>query len=222
MENEQIFNDDRKDFMTIAKERLGIQPMTVKIKKLDERAVIPTYAHNGDVCMDMTAISVEYNVEKDMYIYHTGLAFESEFNIGQFLFLRSSNCNTDAYLCNGVGIADSAIYRGEIQFRFKNRESLEALSERIAIKDMMFSLAVTSRLDPTSNLSKHIEIASELYEKSKKETIERAKNLEFAPYKVGDRVGQMVFLVHPSIKLEIREELSETDRGQGGFGSTNK
>ena len=222
MENEQIFNDDRKDFMTIAKERLGIQPMTVKIKKLDERAVIPTYAHNGDVCMDMTAIPVEYNVEKDMYIYHTGLAFESEFNIGQFLFLRSSNCNTDAYLCNGVGIADSAIYRGEIQFRFKNRESLEALSERIAIKDMMFSLAVTSRLDPTSNLSKHIEIASELYEKSKKETIERAKNLEFAPYKVGDRVGQMVFLVHPSIKLEIREELSETDRGQGGFGSTNK
>ena len=222
MENEQIFNDDRKDFMTIAKERLGIQPMTVKIKKLDERAVIPTYAHNGDVCMDMTAISVEYNVEKDMYIYHTGLAFESEFNIGQFLFLRSSNCNTDAYLCNGVGIADSAIYRGEIQFRFKNRESLEALSERIAIKDMMFSLAVTSRLDPTSKLSKHIEIASELYEKTKKETIERAKNLEFAPYTVGDRVGQMVFLVHPSIKLEIREELSETDRGQGGFGSTNK
>ena len=136
--------------------------------------------------------------------------------------MRSSNCNTDAYLCNGVGIADSAIYRGEIQFRFKNRESLEALSERIAIKDMMFSLAVTSRLDPTSKLSKHIEIASELYEKTKKETIERAKNLEFAPYKVGDRVGQMVFLVHPSIKLEIREELSETDRGQGGFGSTNK
>ena len=54
------------------------------------------------------------------------------------------------------------------------------------------------------------------------EVLERAKNLEFAPYKVGDRVGQMVFLVHPSIKLEIREELSETDRGQGGFGSTNK
>ena len=87
---------------------------------------------------------------------------------------------------------------------------------------MKFSLAVTSKLDPTSKLSKHIENASELYEKTKKETIERAKNLEFAPYKVGDRVGQMVFLVHPSIKLEIREELSETDRGQGGFGSTNK
>ena len=98
-----------------------MKEIKVKIKKLHPDAVIPSYSHNGDVGMDMTAISVEYDAEKDMYIYHTGLAFESDFNVGQFLFLRSSNSKTEAYLCNHVGIADSAIYRGEIQFRMKNR-----------------------------------------------------------------------------------------------------
>ena len=66
----------------------------VFLKKLDERAVIPSYAHYGDVGMDLTAIDVEYDADKDMYIYHTGLAFASDFNIGQFLFLRSSRTPT--------------------------------------------------------------------------------------------------------------------------------
>ena len=100
----------------------------VFLKKLDERAVIPTYAHYGDVGMDLTAIDVEYDADKDMYIYHTGLAFASDFNIGQFLFLRSSNCKTECYLCNQVGIADSAIYRGEIQLRMKLRDSIETMA----------------------------------------------------------------------------------------------
>ena len=98
--------------------------ITVKFKKLHPDAIIPSYAHDGDVCMDLAAISVEYDKEKDMYIYHTGLSFESDFNVGQFLFVRSSNRKTDAYLCNHVGIADSSIYRGEIMLCFKNRTSL--------------------------------------------------------------------------------------------------
>ena len=91
-------------------------------KKLMPNAVIPSYAHDGDVGMDLTAVSVEYNVEKDMYIYHTGLACESEYGYGIFLFPRSSNCKTDAYLTNHVGVVDSYLYRGEIQLRYKNRD----------------------------------------------------------------------------------------------------
>ena len=116
--------DDRKDFMTLAKEAIGMQKFEVKFKKLDERAVIPTYAHDGDVGMDMTAIDIEYDFDMDCYIYHTGLAFETDKHYGIFLFPRSSNRNTDAYLTNSVGVADSAIYRGEIMFCFKNRTSL--------------------------------------------------------------------------------------------------
>lgn len=196
--------------------------LEIKIKKLDERAVIPTYAHKGDVGMDMVAIDVEYDEKNDMYIYHTGLAFESDFNVAQFLFVRSSNCKTDAYLCNHVGIADSAIYRGEIQFRFKNRESIESLAHREAMKQFIFSLNMTSRMDSTLNLNKHIELASEMYNDVEKDVKERAKKLEFAPYEVGDKIGQMVFNFYPTVKLNVVEELSSTDRGEGGFGSTGK
>lgn len=192
----------------------------VKIKKLHPDAVIPTYAHNGDVCMDVTAISVDYDAEKDMYIYHTGLAFESDFNIGQFLYLRSSNSKTEAYLCNQVGIADSAIYRGEIQFRMKLRDSIDSIAHREAMKQFIFSLNMSTKLDPFSKLENHIKIASDLYSKVEDDVKERAKNLEFAPYKVGDRIGQMVFMKYPTVILEEVDELSETDRGEGGFGST--
>ena len=77
---------DKKDFMTYAKEAIGMQRLDIKFKKLDERAVVPTYAHDGDVGMDMTAIGVEYDKENDMYIYHTGLAFETEKHYGMLLF----------------------------------------------------------------------------------------------------------------------------------------
>lgn len=39
-------------------------------------------------------------------------------------------------------------------------------------------------------------------------------------YKKGDRIGQMVILPYPTIEPEWAEELSETERGSGGFGST--
>lgn len=39
-------------------------------------------------------------------------------------------------------------------------------------------------------------------------------------YNVGERIGQIVIINIPSIKLEEVKELSETNRGNGGFGST--
>lgn len=99
-----------------------INTVGVLFKKLNPNAVIPSYAHNGDVGMDMTAVDVEYDPDKDLYIYHTGLAMETGYGYGAFLFPRSSNCKTDAYLTNHVGIVDSFLYRGEIQFRYKNRK----------------------------------------------------------------------------------------------------
>lgn len=41
-------------------------------------------------------------------------------------------------------------------------------------------------------------------------------------YNVGDRVGQLIIVPIPSIELEESEELSETNRGTGGYGSTGK
>lgn len=154
--------------------------MKVKIKKLNDKAVIPAYAHtDGDMGMDITAISYEYDPVYDRFIYHTGLAFEVPKGYGMLIFPRSSNCKTEAYLCNSVGILDSN-YRGELMFMFKNRTCTDANTVQYEVEN------------------------------------------EFAPYKAGDRVGQIVIIPYPIIEFEEVDELSNSDRGTGGFGSTNK
>jgi dUTP pyrophosphatase len=41
-------------------------------------------------------------------------------------------------------------------------------------------------------------------------------------YTVGDRIAQIMIIPHPSIEFEEADELSDTERGDGGFGSTGK
>lgn len=164
-----------------------MENVAIKFKKLNQNAVIPSYAHDGDVGMDLTAIDVEYDQEKDLYIYHTGLVCESDKGYGIFLFPRSSNCKTEAYLTNHVGIVDSFLYRGEIQLRYKNRDRYrKSLWERITGK------------------------------------VNKERAMRFAPYEEGDRIGQMVVLPYPQVTIQEVDELSDTERGTGGFGSTGK
>lgn len=40
------------------------------------------------------------------------------------------------------------------------------------------------------------------------------------PYNIGDRIGQIVIIPYPQIEFNEVSELSETERGDGGFGST--
>jgi dUTP pyrophosphatase len=39
-------------------------------------------------------------------------------------------------------------------------------------------------------------------------------------YLIGDKVGQLILMKLPWVEIEEVEELSNTDRGEGGFGST--
>lgn len=39
-------------------------------------------------------------------------------------------------------------------------------------------------------------------------------------YQPGDKVGQLIIMPYPKIELEWAEELSDTERGEGGYGST--
>jgi dUTP pyrophosphatase len=43
-----------------------------------------------------------------------------------------------------------------------------------------------------------------------------------ANYEVGDRVGQLVIMPYPTIELVESETLSDSERGDGGFGSSGK
>lgn len=45
-------------------------------------------------------------------------------------------------------------------------------------------------------------------------------NISEEHYGAGEKIGQLIILPYPTIQLEEVEELSSTDRGQGGFGST--
>ena len=41
-------------------------------------------------------------------------------------------------------------------------------------------------------------------------------------YNVGDKIFQMVIIPHPIVELIEVDELSDSERGEGGFGSTGK
>ena len=172
--------------------------MKVKIKKLCESAVIPTYAKPGDAGMDLVATSRIFdkygNVE-----FGTGIAMEIPEGYVGLLFPRSSICKKDLSLSNSVGVIDSG-YRGEIKFKFK---------PTLAYMDFGVSK------DPhgvsyDSDTFNFVGIVGD----NTKDAVTPAI------YKVGDKIGQMIILPYPHIELTEVSELSTTDRGEGGYGST--
>lgn len=50
----------------------------------------------------------------------------------------------------------------------------------------------------------------------------RFRKIGLADYQIGDRIGQIMVLPFPTIEFEEVTELSDTNRGAGGFGSTGK
>lgn len=151
--------------------------MEVKIKKLHQDAVIPSYAHSSDAGLDMTAVSKEYD-EHDNVCYGTGIAVAIPENHVGYLFPRSSVSKKDIVLANSVGVIDSG-YIGEIIFKFK----------------------------PTIGFKKS----------SKENSFVHNKDC----YDVGDKIGQLIIMPIPKIEFVEVGELLQTDRGVGGFGSTD-
>lgn len=185
--------------------------IVVNFVKIHPNAVVPEYAHDGDVGMDLYAVSYNWNEEYDFYEYHTGLKMESLDHTGAFLFPRSSIRKTNCYLANSVGIADIMIYRGEIILCFKDRTSAE-MRIKNAGNEAFFEVLTTSNASEAMNAKKKAE-----YEMKK-----RLKNLEFAPYRdLSKAVGQVVVLEFDNVVFNEVTKLTDTERGEGGFGSTD-
>lgn len=89
----------------------------VKVKKLAENAVIPSYAKPGDAGLDLTATSMDLDKQGNI-IFGTGIAMEIPEGYVGLIFPRSSVSKYDHILTNCVGVIDSG-YRGEITFKFK-------------------------------------------------------------------------------------------------------
>jgi len=52
--------------------------------------------------------------------------------------------------------------------------------------------------------------------------IQGIDNVERNSYKVGDRICQLTIIPYPPVNFIEVEELNNTERGEGGFGSTGK
>jgi dUTP pyrophosphatase len=154
--------------------------MKVRIKKLNENAIIPSYAKDGDAGMDMIATSIISDTPTQI-TYGLGIALEIPYGFVGLVFPRSSIRKTGLQLSNSVGVIDSG-YRGELQATFNKLFGGEAMYDEMKVKE----------IQPN----------------------------DF--YKVGDRVAQIMIIPHPPIEFEEANELSDTERGEGGFGSTGK
>jgi len=141
--------------------------LIVKVKKLSDNAVIPSYSKVGDAGMDLTITREIENTTFDVS-YGFGISIEIPKNFVGLIFPRSSVRNQDLMLSNCVGVIDSG-YRGELQATFKKTNGLDSIK-----------------------------------------------------YKVGDRGAQIVILPYPQVKMVESDELSDTERGTSGFGSTGQ
>ncbi|GHV34444.1 deoxyuridine 5'-triphosphate nucleotidohydrolase [Bacteroidia bacterium] len=141
--------------------------MTIKFKKLDKNAVVPSKVHNSDTGYDVTAVSIE-RFSENVLAYHTGIAVELPEGWGLQLRPRSSVRKYDLLLCNSVGTIDNA-YRGEIIVSFRLQKALS----------------------------------------------------EAKVYEIGDKVAQIILeKIEAPIVWEEVSELSDSDRGVGGHGSS--
>ena len=142
--------------------------MTVNIKKLDERATIPTYGTEYSAGADLYSIEAVTVEPHKTVLVHTGLALEIPEGYAGLIFARSGlACKRGLAPANKVGVID-ADYRGEIMVALHNHTE-----------------------SPVS-------------------------------IDAGERVAQLAIMPFLKAEFELSDELSDTVRGAGGFGSTGK
>jgi dUTP pyrophosphatase len=143
---------------------------TVKIKKLDEKATVPTYGSEFSAGADLYACT-DVNVEfapGETKLIHTGIAMEIPTGYVALIYARSSVATKRGLApANKVGVIDSD-YRGEIMVALHNHS-------------------------------------------------EQVQKIES-----GERVAQIVITPYITADFIEADVLCETERGEGGFGSTGK
>jgi len=142
--------------------------MEVRIKKLSDKAVIPTYGSEFSAGADLYACLEEaVTIEPgNTYLVKTGLAMEIPEGFAGLIYARSGLASKKGLApANKVGVVD-ADYRGEIMVALHNHSNVAAVVEP------------------------------------------------------GERIAQMVIAPFLKAEYNVVEELSDTVRGTGGFGST--
>ena len=170
--------------------------MKVNIKKLHKDAVIPFKAYDKDFCYDVVAVSEE-EIAPNVWRYKLGIAMQID------------------RLEELVGNIYESVFP---------REGLQECV--LSLKDSPINLSLDFR--PRSSIWKTGMVLA-----NSQATGDEGYTGEYMlvfyhvmpnmpRYKVGDKIAQMKIGVTFPIDFEEVSELSETERGEGGFGSSGK
>lgn len=136
------------------------------------------------------------------------------------LDLTATSMYYDEYgnICYGTGLAFE-IPEGYVGLIFPRssicKEQL-LLSNAVGVIDSGYRGEVSFKFKPSIALDKNQCVKT--VDKILWATAVKQNNI----YQVGDRIGQMIIMPYPSVEFEEVEELSETERGEGGYGSSGK
>lgn len=112
-------------------------------------------------------------------------------------------------LCYGTGLAFE-IPKGYVGLIFPRSSICKnqlLLSNSVGVIDSGYRGEVSFKFKPSNSF------ASVLYDTDWEQN---------GAYKVGDRIGQMIIMPYPQIEFVEVDELSETERGTGGYGSSGR
>ena len=167
--------------------------MNVKIKRLNEAAVIPQYAHEGDAGFDLVAVEDTVVEPGETVKVPTGLAFEIP--AGMELQVRPrSGITAKTKLRVQLGTVDAS-YRGEVSVIVDN------------IRDFSDGAVV---------------LYGAVFDINDRHVDEMSGNYENGTYLIrkGDRIAQAVIAPVMQATFTEVDALGETSRGAGGFGSS--
>ncbi|MBU9705887.1 deoxyuridine 5'-triphosphate nucleotidohydrolase [Paenibacillus sp. AK121] len=169
--------------------------MNVKIKRLHPDAVIPQYATPGAAAFDLVAVEGVIIAPGETAKVPLGLAFEIPEGYVMIVAMRSGVAlKTKLRQPNGIGVIDSD-YRGEVAMMFDNTADVS-------------EWATTTPRDISGHRTNTFVAGCLLDDNSR-------------VIRKGDRVAQAFILPIPRVNLiETDEELTVTERGNGGFGHT--
>ena len=176
--------------------------MIVKVKRLRADAVIPEYATPGAAGVDLVAAETVIIGPGETKLIPTGLAFEIPWGYELQIRMRSGIAKrTHLRLPNSVGTIDSD-YRGEVFMMFENCKNPYNSPHQMPYSRFML-------WDIKGEARHHTKFGVDAPEMPGCYIIRK-----------GDRIAQGVIAPVMRAVFEETDDLSETDRGSGGFGST--
>lgn len=187
--------------------------MKVKIKKLNEKAVIPSQATAGDFGYDVVAVS-EQEVAPGVWRYGLGFAYEIErdtVDLGGWEFKLGDR--TRGVTDDGELILEPVIQKRHLYIHKEYYSNIKISIDFRPRSSVWKTGMVLCNCVGTLDEFYRGEVAAVFYHVMP----------NMPRYKVGDRIGQIKLGFTLPIEFEEVEEINmNTERGTGGFGSTDK